>query len=519
MNERGLVEVPENAVRDEPIAFGLTGVQLGICGLAVPAAAVLNLLPLWEPVRLVLIVLGAGPVFVAAALPIAASPGTAGSFEPFGTGGGGGSGRPSLRAPDKPEISGVDETGTISLPEPAMTETACPSPLRSGRRRWPYQPRPPCGPRSCVVDPSETPKPSPNPPRPSRTSWAGSTSSASCPFAGGVGKTTLAVEAASLVGSRARYRTLHGETRPLRVLLLDAARTSPAASLRLGLDSDTVSRAQHALRLAGPGDVREAGRRDPLRRDLWLPPQLPMRASAPSCRSGRLRRLACSTRPAVRASNSWSSTSASSLEEGHRYFISRAARRPGVVTPRVEALPDVIRITSYIRARRRSQLAFVANRATDEGSLPALADEEQVPIVATIPDLPAFDVAGDRGVPAWTDDAEVEGGPAPAGDGGLVAIPGRADLERAPLQRSRCELPAAARRAGRAAMTELPAEFCDRPLLSAKTLGSIRARLVARPAPEVLNPFDRTPEREATLRAAIGDILTDPELDSPRRPR
>ena len=53
MNERGLVEVPENAVRDEPIAFGLTGIQLGICGVAVLVAAALNLLPLWEPIRIV----------------------------------------------------------------------------------------------------------------------------------------------------------------------------------------------------------------------------------------------------------------------------------------------------------------------------------------------------------------------------------------------------------------------------------------------------------------------------------
>jgi Mrp family chromosome partitioning ATPase len=61
-------------------------------------------------------------------------------------------------------------------------------------------------------------------------------------FAGGVGKTTLAVEAATLVGSRARYRTLDGEERPLKVLLLDAALTNPAAHLRLGLDPATVSK-------------------------------------------------------------------------------------------------------------------------------------------------------------------------------------------------------------------------------------------------------------------------------------
>ena len=69
------------------------------------------------------------------------------------------------------------------------------------------------------------------------------------------------------------------------------------------------------------------------------------------------------------------------------------------------------------------------------------------------------------------------------------------------------------RAARRPVMTELPSEFRDRPPVSAKTLGSIRQRLVARLAPEILNPFDRTPEREATLRAAIGDILADPELD------
>ena len=68
MNERGLVEVPENAVRDEPIAFGLTAVQLGICALAVVVAAILNVLPILEPIRLVLVVLGAGPIALAAAL-------------------------------------------------------------------------------------------------------------------------------------------------------------------------------------------------------------------------------------------------------------------------------------------------------------------------------------------------------------------------------------------------------------------------------------------------------------------
>ncbi len=74
MNDRGLVDVPENAIRDEPIAFGLTGIQLGICGCGVLLAAVVNLLPVWEVLRVLLVLLLAGPVFVAAALPVRGEP-------------------------------------------------------------------------------------------------------------------------------------------------------------------------------------------------------------------------------------------------------------------------------------------------------------------------------------------------------------------------------------------------------------------------------------------------------------
>ncbi len=53
----------------------------------------------------------------------------------------------------------------------------------------------------------------------------------------------------------------------------------------------------------------------------------------------------------------------------------------------------------------------------------------------------------------------------------------------------------------------------ERPPLSAKVLGSVRKRLVARLAPEVLNPFGRTPQAEVELRVAIAAILEDPELE------
>jgi pilus assembly protein CpaF len=49
--------------------------------------------------------------------------------------------------------------------------------------------------------------------------------------------------------------------------------------------------------------------------------------------------------------------------------------------------------------------------------------------------------------------------------------------------------------------------------LSSATLGKVRRMLVARLTPEVLNPFDRTPERETLVRQTIASILEDPEVD------
>jgi pilus assembly protein CpaF len=49
--------------------------------------------------------------------------------------------------------------------------------------------------------------------------------------------------------------------------------------------------------------------------------------------------------------------------------------------------------------------------------------------------------------------------------------------------------------------------------LSKATLGKVRRMLVARLTPDVLNPFDRTPEREQLVRATIAAILEDPELE------
>ncbi len=49
--------------------------------------------------------------------------------------------------------------------------------------------------------------------------------------------------------------------------------------------------------------------------------------------------------------------------------------------------------------------------------------------------------------------------------------------------------------------------------LSSQTLARVRRMLVARLSADVLNPFDRTPERERFLRETIASTLEDPELD------
>lgn len=409
MNDRGLVEVPENAVRDEPIAFGLTGVQLGICAVAVVVAAILNLLPLWEPIRLVLIVLGAGPIAIAATLPIRGEPAYRWVARAVRHRRGRRVWAAELQVPDKPQRSGLDDTGTIDVPEPAMPEP--PVPLAAEEREAPpaIPAATPAGPRLRVVGSEEDRESEPDARPPVPHLLGGLHVVCLMSFAGGVGKTTLAVEVASLVASRARFRTLDGTVRPLRVLLVDAARTSPAAALRLGLDSDSVSKL--VSRYDWPDQLTFEERAVETRHGVILLtlPQLPMQGLGPELPFGPIEAAGILDAAEGAGFQLVVVDLGSQLEEGHRHLIGQAATVLGVVTPRVEALPDVLRITSYVRAMGAGRkLGLVANRATDEGSLPALADGEQVPIVATIPNVESFDAAGDRGVPAWTDDAEVE---------------------------------------------------------------------------------------------------------------
>ena len=410
MNDRGLVEVPENAVRDEPIAFGLTGVQLGICGVAVLIGALLNLLPVWEPIRLVVIVLGAGPIAVAAALPVRGEPAYRWLVRAVRHRRGRRVWRAELELPDKPQISGLDDTGRIDLPEPAMPEQSVAQAAEEREAPPAIPATSPAGtPRLRLVGSDDDEVSEPDAQKPVPHLLGGLHVVCFLSFAGGVGKTTLAVETASLIGSRARYRTLDGEVRPLRVLVLDAARTSPTAALRLGLDPDIVSKLLTRYDWPDPLTYEKRAVETRFGVSLLTLPQLPLQGLGPDLPFGPIEASAILDAAEQAGVQLVVADLGTSLEEGHRHLISQAASVLGVVTPRVEALPDVLRITSYVRSLGAGRkLGLVANRATEDGSLPTLADAEQVPIVATIHDLEAFDAAGDRGVPAWTDATEIE---------------------------------------------------------------------------------------------------------------
>ena len=407
MNERGLVEVPENAVRDEPIAFGLTAVQLGICALAVVVAAILNVLPIWEPIRLVLVVLGAGPIALAAALPVRGEPAYRWIVRGVRYRRDSRCWNATLESPDKSQLSGLDDTAEAEV-YPPMTESTVPKTVEE-REAPPATPAAPSPRARLRLVGSERPDPESDPPPPVPHLLGRLHVVCLLSFAGGVGKTTLAVEAATLVGSRARYRTLDGEERPVRVLLLDAARTNPAAHLRLGLDPAQVSRL--LTRYDWPDSLTFEKRAVETRFGVSLLslPQLPLQGLGPELPFGPIEAAGILDAAEQAGFQLVVVDLGTQLEDGHRHLIGQADVVLGVVTPRVEALPDVLRITSYVRALGAGRkLGLVANEASDEGSLPTLADGEQVPIVATVPRLEAFDAAGDRGVPAWTDDPDAE---------------------------------------------------------------------------------------------------------------
>jgi Mrp family chromosome partitioning ATPase len=454
VNERGLVEVPENGVRDEPIAFGLTGVQLGICAIAVVVAAALNLLPILEPVRIVLIVLGAGPIAIAAALPIQGEPLyrwlirafrylrsrkewraelvgaevlTGSTDKPAISGQHQTDGSPSPASEGGPAWQVGDNTGTAA--QRASSPTGEASPDEAPVRRPPASERVVMGvvqllrphPVRSEDDGSDEPsggptlgRPEPRVPVPHLL--PGLRIACFVSFAGGVGKSTLAVETATLIAARARYRTLDGEEMPLRVLLLDASRmTTGAAGIRLGLDGEAISKAASPARWHHPRAVEDLVVSTPSAVDVALAPAHPMTLGAEIqpeperelFRADHVDDFLDGAREA--AYQLLVADLGSHLEDGHRHLIDRADLVLGVVRPTLESLPDVHRLANVLRGMGAGRkLSLVANMADDDRAVRVHAHEYEVAIAATVPTSPTFTTAAERGEPAWSHDATLE---------------------------------------------------------------------------------------------------------------
>ncbi|MHB8961115.1 MAG: hypothetical protein ACYDAN_16010 [Candidatus Limnocylindrales bacterium] len=423
-----LVDVPENAVREEPLAFGLTVAQLLVCGAAVAIGALLDLLPLWLPVRAVLVLLAAGPVLAAAVLPVRGEPAYRWVIRAARYWRG-----PRVldvsgaEAGRKGEISGVRHDAPVDDAPGGVVDTGGdghstgePVPTREAERDGPVPPPSVAPARLRVVEPAaddaqtaagDTP-PQAASDRPDLVPRALPTMRvvAVAGFAGGTGRTTLAAEVATLVAASARIRVPDGSERAVRVLLLDAARLASAAGLRLGLPPAAIAASRGHRLWRDPSAVAEAAARTPWGADvLTLPPhpQLSERDAAwgeaavgsfGAAEAGEL------VEGAQRAGyHLLVADLGSLLEDGHRELIDEADLVLGVVRPALESLPDVFRLATALRAQGMGRkLALVASAADDDAEIRRLAREADVPLAGCVRPDPAFTEAADRGVPAWS---------------------------------------------------------------------------------------------------------------------
>jgi CO dehydrogenase nickel-insertion accessory protein CooC1 len=452
----GLVEVPENALVEERIALGLTAPQLGIVAGAVLFGAALNLLPLWAPLKVLLILLLSGPLALAAVLPIRGEPayrwllralrhwrsrrvwraevqlaskqpvsgdvidgddddkGGARDGEPRAVRGGTtltpaqcgavesgadnqDAATSSLAAPFPPSLAAVTESSVLEeqgamdgssprlrLIGPPQTEaTADVAARRDEPERPPAIPFVLPGPRlACFLS-----------------------------FAGGVGKTTLAVETSTLIASQARYRSADGEAHRLRVLVVDAARLSSSVGLRLGIDPDALSRARTHRDWTKAESVAQTIVASSQRLDLISLPPHPILVGRGGADGGAPLQFGPAAAEALLTTAHRAGYQlvvvdlGNMLEEGHQHLLDRADVVIGVVRPTLESIPDVLRLAEHLRgAGWGRKLLLVANQCDDDTELRSFARDDDVPLIGVIPPAPAFSAAADRHQPAWAAD-------------------------------------------------------------------------------------------------------------------
>jgi cellulose biosynthesis protein BcsQ len=425
--EHDQVEVPENAIRDDPIAFGLTAPQLGLAGAAAAVAFVLNLLPIWLPLRLGLAILTAAPIFGVAVISIRGEPGyrwllrfvrfarserrwfvasaaTADSTTAISD--------PS-DAPDLPERLAplnTDQAAALSVPEDAPdTDPAALPGEGSTMSDKPVRLRLVAGDTAEQPDSDDRPPVSTLPDGSSLPHLLrGLRLVCFLSFAGGVGKTTLAVETASLVGSIGRYVAGDGSEVSVRVLLLDAARFAPAAAIRLGVPPLERSTAWTPDAWREPDIARRFV--VPTRHGvevLTLPQHPRMSGRDALFENPDNEFLASGAQTLLDAAHS-SDTAllvadlGFALDDGHRYLIEQADLVLGVVRPTTESLADAYRLAAMVRGLHMGRkLALVANQADDDREAGQIARDAGLELLATIPRHPAFDLAAESGVPAW----------------------------------------------------------------------------------------------------------------------
>ena len=430
MTERGLVEVPENAVRDEPLAFGLTASQLLLCGAAVGIGALLNLVPLWLPAKLVLVLVFVGPVVLAAILPVRGEPAYRWVIRAIRFWRGSRTWHAVLLpVPGKSEISEPAQDPGSAHQEGAGADTAV---TRLGARDERVDAAADVAPRAQeqgrmgertvrlrVVDrdddpgsaPDDTDQASEAPARPAAIPHvvAGLRVIAVLSFAGGVGKTTLAVEIATLVAARARIRSMEGTEQAVRVLVLDAARTASAVGLRLGLDPAALSAAWSPRIWRDPSAIGELTKATRWGADVLTLPPHPQLAERDGFADPEQGMFGAAEADALlegvqRAGyHLLVADLGGVLEDGHRQLIDQADLVLGVVRPTLESLPDVFRLATVLRSQGMGRkLGIVANGADDDTEIRRLAREADVPTLGRVGADPVFTVAADRGEPAWS---------------------------------------------------------------------------------------------------------------------
>jgi Mrp family chromosome partitioning ATPase len=433
MSQEVTVSVPENAMREEPIAFGLTLHQFLIVGGGLLAAVVLFSFPIWLPLRIGIPLVLCGPVVVIAIIPARGEVlyMWVGRFFRF------------ARAPKvwAAELARANSTAPSSVivpaPGPAPAELEATDPFREE-----YSGDFPMA-GEAVVTPLTAASPAitredadialPAEPVPLRRDHlvvvppdqstsidvppvSGTRVVSFVSFAGGSGKTTLACEIASLIAARATITHVSGAQSHVRVLLLDANRFAPTVGIRLGLSGSALVEASSPVRWAYPSVLEAYVRPTTWGVDVAVAPPHPSTAGIVDY--GATKDVIDWDAPLAEEFLSAAKRAGYQLivvdhgpllESAHVHLLEQSDVVFGVVRAGIEAAPDTYRIARAMRALGvGSALTLIANGVVDDRFLHSIAQDTGLDIRLTLPQSDVFSTAADRGELTWRLDASLE---------------------------------------------------------------------------------------------------------------